>query len=984
VQYEGFDFRVMRTEHFDVHYYPAFRGAATDAARMLERWYGRLSGIFQYEFDLNPIVLYANHPDFQQTNVIGGDLNEGTGGVTESIRTRVVLPLTGIYHDNDHVLGHELVHVFQYELAQEPSGGGIGGLSRLPLWVVEGQAEYLSTGRSDAHTAMWLRDAVIRDDLPTIAQLSTDPRYFPYRYGQAVWAYIAGRWGDERAISLFKRATAAGSFEGQVLEMFGMRTDSLSKDWHEAVKAHINPLLVGRVDPSAAGRPLIVEKERGPLNVSPVISPDGKTVAFFSQRGLFSVDLFLADAESGKILKTLASPTRGDHFDNLSFISSAGAWSPDSRKFAFIVFANGDNEIHILDVRSGNIERKIRTEPLAGAVSAVSWSPDGRRLAFSGISTAGIGDLFIVNADGTGLARLTNDRFAAIHPAWSPDGSQVAFATDQSPGANLDILAPGSMRIALLDVATSRVTLVPGFDNAKNINPQFSPDGRTLYFISDVGGFSDIFRLDIASGAMRRVTNVKTGISGITWLSPALSVAQSTGRLVFSVFSSSGTNIYSLESDQAAGMALDAVSVSASGALLPVVRSGVVEGYLADNTTFLPAATSYPERDYRGGISLEQIGAPTIGFTSSDYGSGFTGSISAYFGDMLGNRRLGVALAAQGDIKDYGAQAFYLNASRRLNWAAVGGRSPYITGFTSVSDIDPSPGTVWQIDQTIQRTYFDQASVLVQYPLSGTRRLEFDAGFTHISYDSEILRYFDYGTFIEGPERVDVPSPGAFSFVQGSAALVGDNSFFGYTAPIAGSRYRLEVSPYFGSITMQTLLLDGRKYFFARPFTFALRGLHYGRFGSDAEDTRLNPLYVGNDQFVRGYNVYSFSASDCSTGGSSGSCPEIDRLQGTRLAVANAELRIPLLGARSYALIPSSFLPMDLAAFFDAGAAWTESASVEWRFDRGTTDRVPVFSTGLSLRTNLMGLAVLEVFYARPFQRPSRSSVWGIQFVPGW
>src|SRR5262245_58382544 len=62
VQYEGFDFHIYKSDHFDVHFYPEFADPATDATRMLERWYGRFSGVMNHSFDRNPIVLYANHP----------------------------------------------------------------------------------------------------------------------------------------------------------------------------------------------------------------------------------------------------------------------------------------------------------------------------------------------------------------------------------------------------------------------------------------------------------------------------------------------------------------------------------------------------------------------------------------------------------------------------------------------------------------------------------------------------------------------------------------------------------------------------------------------------------------------------------------------------------------------------------------------------------------------------------------------------------
>ena len=154
VQYQTFDFRVMSTPHFDLHYYPAESLATSDAARMSERWYSRLSGIMRHTFNKKPLVFYADHPDFQQTNILGGFIDQSTGGVTESLRDRVIMPFTGIYAENDHVLGHEMVHVFQYDIAASPTGGGYAGLGQLPLWLIEGMAEYLSVGRQDPHTAM--------------------------------------------------------------------------------------------------------------------------------------------------------------------------------------------------------------------------------------------------------------------------------------------------------------------------------------------------------------------------------------------------------------------------------------------------------------------------------------------------------------------------------------------------------------------------------------------------------------------------------------------------------------------------------------------------------------------------------------------------------------------------------------------------------------------------------------------------------------
>ena len=160
VQYERFDFKVLATEHFDIYYYPEEEAAVRLAARMGERWHARLTRLLQHELiGRQPLILYAAHPHFQQTNILG-EIGEGTGGVTEGTRRRVILPFAGGLAETDHVLGHELVHAFQYDMTSvtDRRGRSIGsGLQGLPLWFIEGMAEYLSLGPIDSNTAMWGR-----------------------------------------------------------------------------------------------------------------------------------------------------------------------------------------------------------------------------------------------------------------------------------------------------------------------------------------------------------------------------------------------------------------------------------------------------------------------------------------------------------------------------------------------------------------------------------------------------------------------------------------------------------------------------------------------------------------------------------------------------------------------------------------------------------------------------------------------------------
>jgi hypothetical protein len=236
VQYETFDFKVLTTEHFDIYYYPEEEAAVRLAARMAERWRTRLSSVLLHELQgRQPLVLYAAHPHFQQTNILG-EIGEGTGGVTESGRRRVILPFAGGLAETDHVLGHELVHAFQYDIASPGAVRNTGaGLQRLPLWFIEGMAEYLSLGPLDSNTAMWVREAAFRNAMPSIERLD-DPDFFPYRYGHAFWAYVGGRWGDRVIGDILRSAAAGVDFRVALTSTLGVDMETLTKDWHNATR----------------------------------------------------------------------------------------------------------------------------------------------------------------------------------------------------------------------------------------------------------------------------------------------------------------------------------------------------------------------------------------------------------------------------------------------------------------------------------------------------------------------------------------------------------------------------------------------------------------------------------------------------------------------------------------------------------------------------------------------------------------------------
>jgi len=984
VPYEHFRFEVLRTPHWDVHYYNEEATAARDAARMLERWNTRLSSVMSHQLSKRkPVILYADHPDFQQTNVISGTLNEGTGGVTESLLDRMVLPMTGYYAETDHVLGHEGVHVFQYDIANTMQKGVY--FERMPLWAVEGMAEYLSVGPEDAHTAMWLRDALDRNDLPTIDALTNSGRYFPYRYGEALWAFIGGTWGDEKVVQTFRAMLEVGVDQG-ILRSLGMRSDTLSARWHEAIRKAYTPYLQGRTDPRSTGRTLIAGKKGEPdYFVGPAVSPDGRFVAYFYS-GIRGVELKIADAATGKELGTAAAPGLSTRFDALSFLYSAGSWSPDGKKLAFVSYSDGDNEIDIVNVEAKDIERRIKPQGV-GAISTVAWSPDGNRLAFSGMA-GGVSDLYLFELSSGMTRRLTNDLNADLQPSWSPDGKYITFVSDREgklpegaeAGSDFRRLSHAPLRVAVIEVNTGKVQALPAIAGAKHISPQFSADGRSVYFVSDRGGFSDIYRVEIPTGDVFQVTHAATGVSGISEFSPAISVARQTGAVVFSVFEEGGMLIASLSQEEAAGERLPSFgAIPATAAILPgggVGTDHIVSTYVTDYGNGLPADTEIPSRNYRPGLRLAYIGPPSLAVTAGGpLGTTVQGGASAYFTDLLGNHFLGVAAQASGYVRDIGGQVIYLNSERRVTWGLSAERTPYVYGY--------GVQTATGLDYVIAHSSVTGASLLSQYARDASTRFEMSAGHQYYSY------YLESQTIAGVPDNVPLETPSPLSLSHASVAFVGDDATLGYTSPIAGTRFRFEATPTFGTLNFQNFLVDYRKYLYMKPFTFSVRGLHIGRYGRDAENERIGSIFLGDPSLIRGYGFDTFGPQDCTptTGGSLGgsTCAEFDRLLGSKIATVNMEFRIPLFGARGLGLINTMALPpLEIAPFIDAGVAWTSTSSPVWEFSGNSTERTPVFSGGIASRLNAFGFAIIEVFYARPFQRPGRGGVWGFTLQPGW
>jgi Tol biopolymer transport system component len=1051
VQYRNFNFQSIQTEHFDIYYYPEERGGALDAARMAERAYARLSRILHHQFQSRkPIILYASQSDFQQTNVVDAS-GEGLGGVTEFFKHRAVLPFTGSYAEFEHVLQHEMVHQFQYDVySRGRPGAGVQTLVTVnpPLWFMEGMAEYLSLGPINTETAMWLRDAALEGHLPSIEEMTNDPYIFPYRYGHALWAYIGEKWGDE-VIGEILQASATSGLEAAFKRATGRTLEDLSNDWRDAIQTTFLPQLGDHYRARRIAQPTLTQRRsHGRIFLAPSLTPDGKDIAFFGDEGGFFVDLWLADAETGRVKRRLVKSTQNNNYESLRFINSAGAFSPDGRFFAIAAKHKDRDDLVILDVKRGREERRIQVG-LSG-LQTPQWSPDGQQLVFTGFSN-GFTDLFIINRDGTGLRRLTNDKFADLHPSWSPDGKTIAFVTDRGGGTDFDLLRFGNLRIALLHLDTGAIDLLRNMETGKNINPVWAPDGRSLAFVSDRGGIANVFLYDLGDGQIYQLTNMFTGVQGITPLSPVLTWASRADRMAFVYYEDGQYSVYSVENPRSLRRApyrgpatvpvvtlleseqrdsllpgpplVQAVSANAiggttSGSSLPSVyaptsiyRSATgfrpsampqageatagsppvtVRALLDSATLALPDTNEFTFKPYKVRFTADYVVRPTVGYERDNFGRGVFGGTAVALSDILGNHSLVLAGSINGRISEAQFLGLYVNQSHRLNWAAGFSQDPlYFYGGSDWTRIeDPRrPGDSLDVFSTrIRRFVIRDLFSESYYPFSRFNRIELGIHAVNIAEATLALQTsYDAasGVFVD-QQFVQGGGPSA-TYVQPSIAHVHDNTLFGYVGPFAGARSRISISPAIGSWHFTAGLFDYRRYIFFKPFTIAVRGFMFGRFGRDADRF---PVFLGSTELIRGYTAGSFRNNECIANTQSNSqtgCAELDQLIGSKIAVGNVELRFPLTRSLVLGFLPLGFPPIEGALFYDVGMAWDDASTIKWH--RAATEdpvlvRTPLRSWGGSIRANVFGLLIMRLDYTKPLDRPVKHSYWTISLGP--
>ena len=936
VEYENFDFQVLATEHFDIYYYPQEAGAARMAARLAERWYSRLSTLLNHRFDRRqPLVLYGSQAEFAQTNVVAGLVSDSIGGITEGAKRRIVMPFAPTLAETDRVIGHELVHAFQFDIARH-----YGRDTGQPLWFIEGMAEYLSRGSLTSATSVWVRDAVLSERIPE--KITTAAREVsPYMFGHAFWSYLGSRFGDGIVEKALKPGRKQRRLKDRIRHATGEELDVLYADWRKAMHQQFGDAREGR------------DKYRGwsrdHMQIGPSLSPDGSRAVFFSERDRLSLDLFLADMKTGRMIRKLATTAANAKFDSLQPLRSAGAWSRDGRWFAFAAVRQGRAALQIVDVRGGGLDREI-VFPSLGQVLSPSWSPDGSSIAFSAIA-GGSTDLFIADVATGSLRQLTDDVFADLQPAWSHDGRRIAFVTERL-SSDLPTLRVGPPRLAVVELASGHVRALDGGVGATHLNPQWSADDRQLYFIGDPGGVANVFRIDLASRAIDQITNVATAVSGITPTGPALSVSQDEQALAFTMYSNGRPRLVVFDRDKLVASArdMDGYTIAAGNDDAP---PGQVNALLADYETGLPSTPVVAQHQYRPRLALEGIGQPYLSSGGGPFGTFVRGGGALLFGDMLGERKLGVAVQVGNRLRDAAFQLRFLNQERRWTWGAVAELDPGIARFrTSSTVLHNGEAALLRQTEYFQRVQVRTAA-LVAYPFSRGLRLEMFAGMRHERYQRDqhlSILSAATGRVLESAE-VEMYGGAPTTVAEVGAALVRDTSVSGPTGPILGSRYRIEIAPAAGQLSYTSVVADLRRYVMpVRPFTVAMRIVHSARYGADGGDPRLLPSYLGSSYLVRGHHEdLRYCQPDATL-----TCG--DELMGNRLLVGNIEVRVPVRGLLSREIEYGMF-PMDAFLFADGGVVSSGER------------RTGISSIGGGIRVNAGGLP-LELGAVRALDGP--------------
>jgi len=851
VTYDEFDWEYLKTEHFDVFYYDGGRKLAEFAAPIAENQIDRLSKLFNWNMSTRvPLLLYNSHREFQQTNVVQSYMTEGVQGVTELFKNRAVVAFDGDYHEFWHVLRHELLHVYINEYIY---GGSIQSVisgrirTEVPLWMHEGLAEYVSV-KWDTRADMIIRDLVISSRIPDLSQLRY---YLVYKGGQSFYRFIVDKYGIEKVGELWRNLKAHHRAKKTFKVTFGKTIEEISDDWHKWLKKEYWEDLQNREElKEFANRLTNHKKLKNAYNTAPAISPNGKKVALISDRDDY-MDIYLISALDGKVIKKVLRGQNKPALEEMKILRPKLDWSPDGKKLVIATKSGGSDALIFVDIKAGEFKR-VPIKAIEEVYSA-SWSPDGNKIAFSGIHQ-GKSDLYYYIIDQDSLVQLTDDQFSDMGPSWSPDGKKIVFAsartTEKGGTASISATAGFDHRTDLyiydLEEEEIKELYVSSWDSK---DPVWPKSGKHVYFTSDSNGVSNIYSLNMTNGKVQALTNALTGCYYIA--------SSGNGKkIAFAGYSERGWDIYTINNpldradeiaeikptrfalenknlwrkndriDQMESLTKkdkyqgrnDATSAYSSYIFRPQSFSAaedttekeqqeekLVKKDGEEKADSTGKEGEYPTRDYKTKFTLDYVSSQA-GYSTY---WGFQGTNVFVFSDILGNHRFTLGTEMYLDLKDSDYYLSYQYLQNRMDY--------YFTGFHMANFY----GYLGQMFRW--RNY--GIDLVTSYPFSKFTRLESGLMWYNLKQswvnlttgESENLR--------------------TLNTLMPRAALVYDNSMWGFLYPISGWRARMDMvaSPKYNENALEFIKLkaDVRKYVKLNSnYSFAFRltsGISLGR-----------------------------------------------------------------------------------------------------------------------------------------------------------
>ena len=807
VQYTQFEWQILKTEHFDIYFYEEMRELAERGAYFAEKAFKELEQKFNHTVaNRIPLIFYSSHLHFQQTNVTPGFISEGVGGFFEFLKGRVVIPSNGSTFQFDHVIRHELVHVFTVSKINRVLLDHRQAQDRfLPLWFTEGLAEYWST-KWDTQAEMVLRDATLNNYVVPLDDMERIfGSFLMYKEGQQICEFIAQRYGEEKILLLFENFWKAQSFSEVMKLTIGKNFKEFDEDWLYALKKRYYPLMAENDLPSGVTRNIVDEG----FNSKPVyFSHAGKREVYYIANYTGYTNVYRVNLdEKEPSPEVVIEGEKDNEFETFHLFQSKLDISPDGI-LAFVTKSGENDALHLYDVVRDELKENIRFKNQV-VLGSPSWSPDGKRIVFSSIDKGGNNDLHILELESHSLIKLTNDFYDDRDPAWSPDGKSIAFGSDRTPYGE-----SGVYNLFLYDLETHGIeylTLGPESYHT----PSWSKDGRWLAFTSDLDGAQNIWLMEMArskteSGrSMRKLTTLSTAAFDPTWVGGDEIIFSSFEKFSFQLKSVKG-----IEHKYAASTSVRSFAFEEAGPRWTEKKLGGES---------VVGRFRY-EGDYQLDVAQSQISVDPI--------FGTAGGAALAMSDVLGNEMYYFLVYNTAQVTSEFLESFNVAMSR----ISLGQRTNYAYGVFHFAG--------YRHDLTDPDIYYWERSFggyfALSYPISKFRRVE--ANVTLSNSDKDVLT----GNL---PRRALLAS--------NSLSFVWDNSLWGPTGPLDGNRLKLTLAftsdVQYSNVSYYSVIADYRTYHrLGNRAAFASR---FNLWWNEGKEARR--FFMGGSWDLRGWKRWS-------------------------------------------------------------------------------------------------------------------------------